>query len=538
MPMHPPPPPPELLPESLPESLRATAGELLDRLAAGEASSRALVEDHIARIEAIDDRVGAIAHRRFDAARREAEAADARRAKGDGGPLCGLPITVKENFLLEGTPTTIGVRARSAHRAAHDAVLVEALRGAGAVVLGKTNVPQLLLAQESENALYGRTANPWHLERVPGGSSGGEAAAIAAGMSPLGIGSDIGGSIRIPCHFTGVAGFKPTLDRWSNRGMIGPLPGLELVRAQCGPMARAVGDLIRVWQAIDPIQMASRDPFVPPMPAGDPAAVDLRGLRIGWYVDDGYLAPSPAIRRAVEQARDALRDAGATLVEHREPDEGAVLDLWISALSADGGDALRRVLDGEAFAPVLRPMVALLRMPDPARKALAAVAERLGERRIARQLRAVGRRSVDGYWDRVAARTALRRDALDAWNRARLDAVVCPPHVSPAMAHRASADFALGLASMFRYAIYNFPAGIVPAARVTEADVAAAGPRRGDRIERKRDAIHAAGLGLPVGVQVVARPYREDIALAVMAAVERDAMTRSDYPRTPIDPMP
>src|SRR5690606_15576827 len=132
----------------------------------------------------------------------------------------------------------LGLRARHQMPADADAVLVAELRRQGAVILGKTNVPQLLLAQETENEVYGVTSNPWDTDRVPGGSSGGEAAAIAAGMSPMGIGTDIGGSIRIPAHFCGIAGLKPTMDRWSNRGSQAGLPGQEVVRAQVGPMAR------------------------------------------------------------------------------------------------------------------------------------------------------------------------------------------------------------------------------------------------------------------------------------------------------------
>ncbi len=522
----------------MPALVRLTAGEMLDRLAAGAVSSRALVEAHIERITAVDGRVNALIDRRFDAALAEADAADAARAKGQGGPLAGLPITVKENFLLAGTASTLGLKARADHRAERDAVLVEALRAAGAVILGKTNVPQLLLAQESENRLYGRTANPWHVGRSPGGSSGGEAAAVAAGMSPLGFGSDIGGSIRIPCHFTGIAGLKPTLDRWSNRGMLGAVPGQELVRAQCGPLARSVADLVRIWQILDPVAMAARDPYVPPMPAGDPAQIDLRGLRIGWIVDDGFLAPTPVIARAVERARDALIDAGATLVPYREPDEGEVLYLWLAAITSDGGATYQRALDGEDFPEVLKQSSAVLRLPDAARKAMAAVLDRLGERRIARMLRVLGRKPVEAYWDRVAERTAMRRAMFDAWNDARLDAVIAPPHTTPAMAHRQSGDYTLGLAHMFRYALCNMPAGIVPVARMQQTDRLPPPGRGADRIDKARAAIDAGALGLPVGVQVVARPYREDVALAVMAAIEQRVLTHDDYPHTPIDPMP
>ncbi len=195
-----------------------SATELLAHLNAGDLSSVEVVRALIDRIEAVEPAIGAITQRRFEEAVTEAGAADVARAAGRGGPLCGLPITLKENFDLAGTEATMGVKARRGRISSQDSVLVRALRQAGAVVIAKTNVPQLLMAQETENAIWGVTNNPWNTARTPGGSSGGEAAAVAAGMSPLGMGSDIGGSIRIPCHFSGIAGLKPTVDRWSNRG--------------------------------------------------------------------------------------------------------------------------------------------------------------------------------------------------------------------------------------------------------------------------------------------------------------------------------
>ncbi|MCA9538474.1 MAG: amidase [Myxococcales bacterium] len=514
-----------------------SAVELLAGLERRDFTSVEAVRALIARTEQVDGRLNALVQRRFDVALREAADADAVRAQGKAGPLCGLPITVKDNLDLTGTETTLGVTARSGKMAERDAVTVERVRRAGAVVLGKTNIPQLLLAQETENARWGVTRNPWHGERTPGGSSGGEAAAIAAGISPLGLGSDIGGSIRIPCHFTGVAGLKPTVDRWSNRGMHGAVPGQELVRSQLGPMARTVGDLIALWRVLDPVEMATVDPFVAPLPADDPGQIEVKGLRIGWYEDDGHLTPTSSIRRAVGLARKALEAAGATLVPYQPPDRGEVVYLWLAAITSDGGRTYERVLAGEPFGPQLKPSRILLALPGPARAMLALVAERMGDRRFSRVIREAGEKSVQSYWDLVARRTEMRRLALDAWNREQLDAVICPPHATPAMGHRESGDFALALSYMFRYSLLNFPAGVVPVTRVAEADLGQ--PRAGgDRLERKQNAIDAASLGLPVGVQVVARPYCDATALAVMAAVEAGVRSAVGWPRTPIEPMP
>ncbi len=512
--------------------IELSACELLRRLSAGELSSVEATEACIARAEAVDDRINALPIRRFDSALREAAACDEARARGEAGPLCGLPITIKENLDLAGLDSTMGLHARRGQPAARDAVLVDQLRRAGVVVLGKTNVPQLLLAQETECALWGVTKNPWNTERVPGGSSGGEAAAIAAGISPCGIGTDIGGSIRIPCHFTGVAGLKPTLDRWSNRGSNGAAPGQEIVRSQIGPLARRVSDLRLLFDALDITEQAHADPNVAPFPIG--CAPDLGGLRIGWYTSDGYLDPTGAIQRATRRAREVLQAAGATLVPFAPPDAGEVLFLWLAAISSDGSVTIDRKLAGEAVSPQLRPSRRLLSVPAPARRALAVLLERTGDKRAARLLRELGEKPVSALWDLAERRTAMRRAELDAWNRAELDAVICPPHTTPAMGHRESGDFVLALSYPFRYSLLNFPAGVLPVTRVGPRDL---GTDTGaDRVERKRAAIDVASVGLPVGVQVVARPYREATALAVMEAIEAAVRDDDGYPRTPVDP--
>lgn len=513
-----------------------TATDLLAAFGRGRLSSVEATRALIERIEAHDDATNAVVVRRFHAALAEAEAADAARAAGAAvGPLCGLPITLKENLDLEGFDSTMGLVANQGRPAARDAVVVAALRRAGAVVLGKTNVPQLLLAQETENAIWGVTKNPWNLDRVPGGSSGGEAAAIAAGYAPVGYGTDIGGSIRIPAHFCGIAGLKPTVDRVSRRGQQGAIAGQELVEAQGGPMARSVDDLALIMRVLDPVAQSAADPAVPPLALGEAADVNLKGLRVGWYDEDGYLAPTASIRRAVRGARDALRAAGATLVDFRPPDRGEVVFLWLAAMTSDGGRTVDGRLAGEAASPQLKPSRQALALPGTARKLMAAVLERTGDRRVARLLREVGEKGIADWWAMATRRTAMRRAEFDAWAAADLDAVICPPHATPAMSHRQSGDFALALSYPFRYSLLDFPAGVVPVTRVRADDVTAPLPGA-DRIEQKQATIDRESVGLPVGVQVVARPWREDVALAVMRAIETAARGADGYPNTPLDP--
>jgi fatty acid amide hydrolase len=510
-----------------------TASELLGHLASGELTSRGIVTSLRERVRETDRHINAFCMLR-DEAVAEAAAADERRRRGEPlGPLDGLPITIKDNVAVARTAATLGLASRREARSSEDAVLVAQLKRLGAIVLGKTNVPQLLLAQETENAVFGVTNNPWNRDRVPGGSSGGEAAAVAAGMSPLGIGTDIGGSIRIPAHFCGIFGFKPTLDRWSNRGSHTGLPGQEIVRAQIGCLARTARDVALLWRSLDPVAQSAADPRVVPLPAADPDHVDLTGLTIGYFDDDPFLEPVPAIRRAVHQAREALQAAGAALVPHRPVASEDVLFLWLAAISADGGRTIERALGGEAPSPQLKPSRVMATLPEVARRLAGELAGRLGERRVARLLASLGEKRVEELWRLTQRRTELRLEEFDRWRRGHIDALICPPHVVAALSHRESGDFALSLGAEFRWTLLDFPAGVAPVTTVRPDDIGRYG-HRADRIERKVAAIDQKSIDLPVGVQIVARPYHEHVVIAVMGAIEKACRGTAGYPRTPV----
>ena len=244
-----------------------SAAEIARKIRAKELSAREVVDAQIRRIEEVNPLLNAVVIPLFEQARREADAADTAQLRGDPlGPLHGVPITIKEQFLVEGTATTFGLPSQKHHRAEEDGPLVKRLRDAGAIILGKTNVSQMLLFIESDNHLYGRTNNPWNLERTCGGSSGGEAAIIAAGGSPLGLGGDFGGSIREPAHFYGIQGLKPTSLRLTNFDTRSDLlpRGQEVILPQPGPMARTVADLaqsetIQAPHLLEAIQYRSLD---------------------------------------------------------------------------------------------------------------------------------------------------------------------------------------------------------------------------------------------------------------------------------------
>lgn len=224
--------------------LDRTATEIAAALAEGEIGALELTDAAIARIEARDEAINAVVVRDFERARQAARAADAALARGQAPPLTGVPMTVKESNNVEGLPTTWGSPAFGGWTAPADSVAVQRLKAAGAIILGKTNVPPFLADWQANNPIYGRTRNPWDLARSPGGSSGGSAAALAAGMAALELGSDIGGSIRVPAAFCGVFGHKPTHNLIPLRGHSPPgIDGGPIPLAVVGPMARSARDL-------------------------------------------------------------------------------------------------------------------------------------------------------------------------------------------------------------------------------------------------------------------------------------------------------
>jgi fatty acid amide hydrolase len=519
--------PPDLSAPAAAEITAWSATEIARRVAAGEVSAAEVVEAHVGRIEAVNPRLNALVANRFAAARAEARAADEARQRGEPlGPLHGVPVTVKDMFDVAGLPTTLGLPHWAGRVAAEDAATVARLRRAGAILLGKTNVPQLGMACEADNPLHGRTLNPWDEGRTPGGSSGGEAALIAAGGSPLGLGSDGGGSVRQPCHSCGTHGFMPTPGRLTLRGHA-PYPPWVMDLVQPGPLARSAAD---VALALRVLGASDRD--APSVALPDPAAVAVENLRVGFYTDDGYFPASPALRRAVTEAAGALRAAGAEVVEFRPPDVAEAVHLYWGRLFADGLAYMRRWLGRGEKAWHVRALLQGAGVPTPLRRLSAWLLGRAGRRMEAEFLRAVPRRAISlaEFGRLVERQQAYRRRFLAALDEARLDALVCPPCGLPAVTHRCQyAGLATSYTLLFN--VVGMPAGVVAATRVRpgeERDRPA-----GDRVSQEARVVEAGSAGLPVGVQVAARPWREDVALAVLAALEEHFRARPDYPARP-----
>src|SRR6266852_2272825 len=314
-----------------------------------------LVESHLTRIEELNPRLNAFVQVDAEAARRQARVAEEAAGNGEKlGPLHGVPLSIKSSVKVAGLNCESGTKLREGMVAAQDAPLVSRLRQAGAIILGVTNTPELLMAWETDNLLYGRTNNPWDLTRTPGGSSGGEAAAIAAGMSAGGVGSDGGGSIREPAHFSGICGLKPTPGRIPATGhfpaSVGPFALLGVV----GPLARNMDDLkilFEVMQGPD-----DGDPSAAPVPIRWLDKDDLRRVRIGYFEDDGRTPVTPETRAAVRTAAEALRRAGFQVDPFRPPRLEEARQLWHKFFVGAGGMLLRPITKGREhdLSPILK----------------------------------------------------------------------------------------------------------------------------------------------------------------------------------------
>jgi amidase len=409
-----------------------------------------------------------------DDARRAAADADRRLAHAEARPLEGLPVTIKDCFETAGVRSTNGCKLFADYVPAGDAVAVTRWKDAGAIVLGKTNVPELSLDFDCDNLVFGRTNNPWDPTRTSGGSSGGEAAAIASGCSPLGLGSDLGGSVRMPSHFCGTVGLKPTTEAVPRSGHMpsGVMPLPIALMATVGPLARRVEDLALAYNLLRGPHAS--DPYVLPSPAAEPADASLRGLACAFFASGGPTPVAAPIQAAVQRAAGALADAGLRVEERVPQGLESAHDVFLSMIFADAGASFR-LLAGERyddFRPALRTVL-------ESRRELS-----VGELLFAAMQRDVFRAGLASLMDEfpvVLAPTlpivAFRHDHdghdIDGTHVGHLDPLWGTDWVNLA----------------------GLPAVVVPAGLSPE--------------------------GLPIGVQVVGPPFSEGRLLAVAAALER-----------------
>ena len=479
--------------------MAASAAEIAGAVATGASRATDVLDEHESRYHATAAAINALVQPRHAAARAEAVEVDAAgRASGTLGPLAGVPVSVKECFPVVGTVTSLGIPARRSLRDTADAPIVARLRAAGGLIVGKANVSQAMFLHDSDNPVWGRTNHPHDATRGPGGSSGGDAALVAAGVVPLAVGTDLAGSIRQPAHACGIAGFLPRSTVLGDGGGFDTMPQLRVVRPRAGFLARRVEDLALGFTACTGLTL----------PSGDASRGPGQGpLRIAWWDDAGPLEPSAAVRRAVHEATERLSRAGATLVriDGRLADEAAWLLLAI--LSADGGADVRRLFGGSRPIPPVARLLRLAGVPRWLRRVLAVGAGVAGSRIESLAVRTTGPRRAAAFDALLEERSALAgRCAMLAES---FDAAVCPVSALPALRHGTAMRLVVAAAPCLLANLLDLPAGAVPVTRVRAEEERGRGWSL-DPVVRAAADTDRGSAGLPVGVQVIGLPGSHD----------------------------
>ncbi|HWA95407.1 MAG TPA: amidase [Terracidiphilus sp.] len=431
-----------------------------------------LAEEHLAQIARLNPLLNAFAD--FDAERIRVQARQMDAHTGERGPLFGLPVTVKSSIATAGYRCEIGSTLLKGDVPASDAVVVARLRAAGALILGTTNCPEFLMAYETANLLHGRSNNPWDLERTPGGSSGGESAAIAAGMSAAGFGSDSGGSVRVPAHFTGICSLKPTPGRFPGAGHLPPCVGPFSVLGAIGPMARTLRDVELMFMTLS--GQDTTDPSSPPIHYRTRNLDELRAIPIGYFEDDALAPVTTETRAAVQAAAKVLREAGFRVEAFRPKSLEAMRQLWWKLFVQCGEMFYRPVYSGreDELSPIFAEFLS-----------------------IARSRSELTPTELLHAW---AELDILRAKMLEEMRH--FPVLLCPAASVPAWKHGERTWTIDGQEVTYLDAVrhtqwFNVlgaPAAVVPVAQSPE--------------------------GLPIGVQIAARPYEDEVALDIAAIVE------------------
>ena len=429
-------------------------------------SSEEIVSAYLKQIDKVNPKLNAIVQLTAEEALQQAIEADTLLAKGEiRGPLHGVPMTIKDSLDTTGVITTWGTPGRRNHIPMEDATVVKKMKKAGAILLGKTNTPEFTLTYETENPIYGRTNNPYNLEQTPGGSSGGEAAIIAACGSPIGIGSDTGGSIRVPSHFCGLAGIKPTSGRVSRTGHAISYGQLIDSLTQLGPIARYVEDLALILTIITGEDGV--DPFVVPMPLNNYKDVNLDGMKAAIITNNKIVAPDEETIKVLNKTAKVLSEAGVNINEIHPPGIEESFNIFAGLLCGwDGGDLVRILLD-RAGTTINESSLGLL-LSD----------SRMSSMELLHLIE---------QWDN------FRQRVISSLNN--YDLILSPVNAYHTMSHGTSVDNIKSFSYTMTFNLTGLPAGVVRAGTSNE--------------------------GLPIGIQIAAQSWREDIVLAALNHIEQ-----------------
>ncbi|KFV10236.1 Vitamin D3 hydroxylase-associated protein, partial [Tauraco erythrolophus] len=505
--------------------------ELTGRLREGSLSPRTVLYTYVEKALEVTKQTNCLRHF-IPECEEQLQEIQQQREKG---LLYGIPISIKDHIGHKGHLSTCGLVQCLGTPVQEDSILVKVLKSQGAVPFAMTNVPQSLFNYDCSNPIFGQTLNPFNHQKSPGGSSGGEGALIAGGGSILGIGSDVGGSIRLPSSFCGLCGLKPTAERLSvwctcllNVDVCSrPTP----VPCALGPMARDVDSLALCMKALLCQEMFQLDPTVPPIPFDEEVYSSSAPLRVGYYDTDGYFPLPPCMRRAVWETRGALRAAGHQLVPFSPPRIHYVMtELFLKTFFADGGCAWLDLFTGNIIDPSLKPQVNCCKIPRLGKMLLALILKHLdylSDSPLLLKLKNIATiptcRSVKEMWNHHHQIEAYRTEFIARWRELQLDVVLCPV-LGPAFTLGYPGKLLTAISSTMLYNVLNFPAGVVPVSMVTEADEEELKHYRGccnDPWDRtlKQVCNTETGCGRGRG-GCVALPWREELCLRFMKEVE------------------
>eukprot|EP01101_Sappina_pedata_P000878 TRINITY_DN11022_c0_g1_i1.p1 TRINITY_DN11022_c0_g1~~TRINITY_DN11022_c0_g1_i1.p1 ORF type:complete len:608 (+),score=116.51 TRINITY_DN11022_c0_g1_i1:254-1825(+) len=504
----------------------------------GVLTSEKIMRAYCLRAKQVGALTNAVTEEFYDEAIIQAQESDLRRRNGEmPGLLEGLPISLKDQIDQKGADSTCGNSARCYNPATKDGLLVKLIRSEGGIPFVRSNAPQSLNMPETDNVVYGRASNPRDPTRSPGGSSGGEGALVSSGASVLGVGTDIGGSIRIPSHFCGITSFKPTNQRVTRAGIsvpfTRPYSGQEGILSVAGPMGRCVDDLLLMlktwWDTTEhsPSQV-KEDPSVAPIEFRqsiyDEIASGERKLRIGYFDDDGWFEPAPSCKRAVREVKEALEAQGHTLVPFKPYNAYELVDIYLTLIGADGRMRnARNALQGETLHPNYWGAFFLSCLPRFFRSMLSSLLKSVKQDRFS-LLVGLGRElSTIEYQTYISRKNVFVTKFMQAWNSESLDAIISPGGSLPAFKHGSCKVLSASLSYYFVYNILHCPAGIVPVTTVADDEQVYPDPiekthRDGMVIEAKK--VMEGSAGMPISIQVASMPFADEECLGVMKLVQ------------------
>lgn len=447
------------------ELLASSLRQIAEAIRSKRVSAKQVTVAFLDRINTVNPALNAVIASNAEAALKQAERADIALSGGETpGKLFGVPMTIKDSLDTFDMTTTWGTVGRKDFRPGRDATCVARLRHEGAILLGKTNTPEFTLSFKTDNLLFGKTNNPYDLSRTPGGSSGGAAAAIAAGCTPFDIGTDTGGSIRLPSHFCGIAGIKPTSGRVPCTGNALPNSGLLAPLSQPGPMAKRVDDLIYLLETIQGPDF--EDPNTVPAPWHNPYDVDVTRLRVGFHLDNGISEPDTEIQNTIAATIELLLSAGIRCYESRPTGLEMAGFIYSRLFAADDGEMVDSLLEDCRTQSPSPPVAEIVHRPP-------------------------GKLSASEFAQLIHLWHNYQSSMLNFF--VEHDISICPVNAKTAIAHEQAEDF-----SDYTYtAAYNltgWPSVVIRAGTDSK--------------------------GLPIGVQILARPFAEHDALALAAWLE------------------